>query len=134
MLATAATTRLARYRALQERMPDPQRVLKFGISGIVARIESGTVADDAFDDIFDAYLAPYHGMKADGIVLGCTHYIFIARAVERYFKNTSAENAACLTAIRQPFGSSEGCLSKAISAISQAAAKLHSTQAGIRKS
>ena len=33
-----------------------------------------------------AYLAPYHGMKADGIVLGCTHYIFIARAVERYFK------------------------------------------------
>lgn len=86
MLATAATTRLARYRALQERMPDPQRVLNFGISGIVARIESGTVADDAFDDIFDAYLAPYHGMKADGIVLGCTHYIFIARAVERYFK------------------------------------------------
>ena len=67
-------------------MPDPQRVLNFGISGIVARIESGTVADDAFDDIFDAYLAPYHGMKADGIVLGCTHYIFIARAVERYFK------------------------------------------------
>ena len=86
MLATAATTRLARYRALQERMPDPQRVLNFGISGIVARIESGIVADDAFDDIFDAYLAPYHGMKADGIVLGCTHYIFIARAVERYFK------------------------------------------------
>lgn len=61
-------------------------MLNFGISGIVARIESGTVADDAFDDIFDAYLAPYHGMKADGIVLGCTHYIFIARAVERYFK------------------------------------------------
>ena len=51
MLATAATTRLARYRALQERMPDPQRVLNFGISGIVARIESGIVADDAFDDI-----------------------------------------------------------------------------------
>ena len=134
MLATAATTRLARYRALQERMPDPQRVLNFGISGIVARIESGTVADDAFDDIFDAYLAPYHGMKADGIVLGCTHYIFLPAPLKDISKNTSAGNAACLTAIRQPFGSSEGCLSKAISAISQAAAKSHSTQAGIRKS
>ena len=66
--------------------PAIKPVLNLGISGIVARIESGTVADDAFDDIFDAYLAPYHGMKADGIVLGCTHYIFIARAVERYFK------------------------------------------------
>lgn len=87
MLATAGQQRdlqgIGRFRS---ECPTRQRVLNFGISGIVARIESGTVADDAFDDIFDAYLAPYHGMKADGIVLGCTHYIFIARAVERYFK------------------------------------------------
>ena len=86
MLATAATTRLARYRALQARMPDPSRVINVGISGLVARVERGEIGVGAFDDILDKYLSEYHGMTADAVVLGCTHYIFPARAIETYFK------------------------------------------------
>ncbi len=84
MLATVATTRLARYRALQQRMPDPSRVINVGCSGLVERIERGETRDDAFDDILSLRLAPYEGMEVSGIVLGCTHFPFIAGAIARY--------------------------------------------------
>lgn len=86
MLATAATTKLARYKALRERMPDPSRVIDVGISGIVAKVERGEIGVGEFDGILDSYLTPYHGMKADAVVLGCTHYIFPAQAIETYFR------------------------------------------------
>lgn len=85
MLATAATTRIARYRALLERMPDPARVVNIGISGMVARVERGITDTGAFDDILDEYLAPYFGETADAIVLGCTHYVFAGGAIREYF-------------------------------------------------
>ena len=85
MLATAATTRLARYRALLERMPHPERVINIGLSGMVARVERGETAIGAYDDILDRYLAPYFGETADAIVLGCTHYVFAGEAIREYF-------------------------------------------------
>lgn len=86
MLATTATTTLERYQMLQRRMPDPDRVINVPCPGLVDRIERGIFDDDAFDDLLERYLAPYEGMKVDGIVLGCTHYIFIKNAVSRYAK------------------------------------------------
>lgn len=86
MLATLATTRLARYLALQSRMPDPDRVVNVPCPGLVERIESGVFDDDAFDDLLDGYLRPYHGMRVDGVVLGCTHYVFIRGAIARYVR------------------------------------------------
>ncbi|MBO4563553.1 MAG: glutamate racemase [Clostridia bacterium] len=84
MLATVATTKLARYRALQARMPDPERVVNVGCSGLVERIEAGLVGEADFDDILREKLSPYEGEKVDGIVLGCTHFPFIAPAIKLY--------------------------------------------------
>ena len=84
MMATRATTRLQRYLALQARMPDPSRIVNVPCSGLVERIEQGIFAADAFDDLLDGYLSAYHTMQIDGIVLGCTHYIFIRSAIRRY--------------------------------------------------
>jgi len=84
MLATVATTKLARYRALQQRMPDPSRVINVGCSGLVERIEQGITADNAFDDILIRHLGAYEGLTVDGIVLGCTHFPFISGAIARY--------------------------------------------------
>lgn len=83
MMATLATTRLERYLALQQRMPKPGRVVNIPCPGIVDRVEAGRFEDDAFDDLFDDYLAPYEGLLTDGIVLGCTHYVFIPGAFRR---------------------------------------------------
>lgn len=84
MMATLATTRLERYRKLQRSMPDPDRVINVPCPGVVERIESGTFEKDGFDDLFSKYFAPYEGMLVDGIVLGCTHYVFIKEAVKQY--------------------------------------------------
>ena len=84
MLATKATTQLKRYLELQARMPDPTRIYNVPCSGLVERIEEGNVTDDGFDDLLMQYLSPYHGMQIDGIVLGCTHYVFIRGAIRRY--------------------------------------------------
>lgn len=90
MTATLATTRLNRYLALQARMPDPSRVVNIPCPGIVERVEAGIFDDDAYDDLFDRYFAPYAGTEVDAIVLGCTHYPFIkgafARNAKRYLR------------------------------------------------
>lgn len=86
MLATEATTKLARYKALLARMPEPDRVISVGCSGIVDRIEKGITDDDAFDDIFDKNLKAYFDMKVDSVVLGCTHFPFISGAIQKYFR------------------------------------------------
>lgn len=83
MMATLATTRLDRYLALQRRMPDPRRIINIPCPGIVERIEAGLWEDDDFDDLFDTFLAPYENLETDGIVLGCTHYVFIPGAFRR---------------------------------------------------
>lgn len=84
MLATLATTKLSRYRALQARMPDPSRIINVGCPGIVERVEKGEISESAFDDILSERLSSLDGAKIDGIVLGCTHFPFIAPAIKRY--------------------------------------------------
>ena len=85
MMATQATTHLKRYLALQARMPTPARVINVPCPGLVERIERGILGEDAFDDLLDQYLSAYHTMQIDGIVLGCTHYALIGRAIARYY-------------------------------------------------
>ncbi len=84
MLATVATTKLSRYKALQARMPKPERVINVGCSGLVERIESGMTEEADLDDILLEKLSPYEGELVDGIVLGCTHYPLVAPAIAAY--------------------------------------------------
>lgn len=84
MLATAATARLPRYRQLLSRMVEPERVISVPCPGLVERIEDGVLAANGFDDILYKHLAFLEGETVDAIVMGCTHYVFIKDAFERY--------------------------------------------------
>lgn len=84
MLATVATTKLARYKALQARMREPERVINVGCSGLVELIESGSAREEDILRLLEEKLSPFEGKKVDGIVLGCTHYPLIAPVFERY--------------------------------------------------
>lgn len=84
MLATLATTRLERYRALQSRMKDPDRVINVPCPGIVEIVEQGRLDYSDYKDLLHKLLSPYEGMKIDGIVLGCTHYVFIKSIIDQY--------------------------------------------------
>ncbi len=84
MLATAATTKLARYRALQQRMPDPARVVNVGCPGLVELIERGETGCEAVFPVLDMRLGSFKGRLFDGIVLGCTHFPFAAPAIKSW--------------------------------------------------
>lgn len=84
MLATLATTKLERYAKLQARMIDPSRVINVPCPGLVQRIEQGIFEIGKFDDLLERFLSPYYGIKVDGIVLGCTHYVFIGDAIREF--------------------------------------------------
>ncbi|MDR0841257.1 MAG: glutamate racemase [Christensenellaceae bacterium] len=105
MMATLATTRLPRYLALQGRMADPERVINIPCPGLVNRIEQGRLQAEDYDDLFDALLAPYEGLEADAIVLGCTHYPLIknafARAAQRHLSGACALYDGGPTSVRQ---------------------------------
>lgn len=84
MLATAATVRLPRYRALVSRMPDPARVISIPCPGLVDRIEQGLFNPSDYEDILERHLKQCHGLAVSGIVLGCTHYPFIGDIIQAY--------------------------------------------------
>ncbi len=85
MMATVATTRLARYHAQKRLLTQPERVADVPCDAeFVRRIESGLFQPGSYDDILAQTLAPFDGEKVDAIVLGCTHYPFIQKEIERY--------------------------------------------------
>ncbi|MPN40539.1 Glutamate racemase 2 [bioreactor metagenome] len=86
MMATPVTISLDRYQALQQRMPDPDRVINVACPGLADQVEKFVGEADKFEALLETYLGRYRGMKVDGIVLGCTHYIFIKDVIADYTK------------------------------------------------
>jgi len=84
-MATEATTRMTRERALRENPPGIGRVAFIPCDAeFVRRVEGGMSGPEDYGDLFSAALSPYKGMRVDGIVLGCTHYLFFQRQLCRY--------------------------------------------------
>lgn len=84
MLATPATCAQDRYLQLKQRLDTDGRVIDVGGRGIVERVEQGIFGEGAYDDLLHELLGDYEGREIDGIVLGCTHYPFIAEEIARY--------------------------------------------------
>lgn len=53
--------------------------------GLMEFVERGETDSPALYAYLDALLAPYKGRRTDAVVLGCTHYVFLRRAISRFF-------------------------------------------------
>ena len=84
MIATPATCSLSRYLALKDRLGGSRRVIDVGGYGIVEMLEQGLFAPGAYQQQLGEILAPYEGLEVGGIVLGCTHYLFIKDEIASY--------------------------------------------------
>lgn len=84
-LATKATLSLEKFGRLMELYGEG--VIPVEGKGLVELVESGkaesTEADEALAELF----SPYRNEQVDGVVLGCTHYPFLRRRIERFFPN-----------------------------------------------
>lgn len=83
VIGTKATVGSGAYeRALRERR-DEIRVTSVACPLLVPLIEEGLLEDELTDAVLTRYLAPVLASDADTLVLGCTHYPLLAKAISR---------------------------------------------------
>lgn len=83
VLATPATLASERYRNLVERFAGDARIVPQPCSGLAEHIERGGVDGEHTERMLRGFVEPLLAAGADAIVLGCTHYPFVAHIVQR---------------------------------------------------
>lgn len=81
VLATTATVRSAAVARLVERFAGTTQVLLQACPGLVEQVERGDWDAPATHAMLAQYVRPGVEKGADTIVLGCTHYAFLADAI-----------------------------------------------------
>ena len=81
VMATPITLRLDKYKQLAQRWGGGHEVIEVPCAGLAARIEQGNLDGDDLRELLESLIGPYRG-TVDGVVLGCTHYPFVARQVK----------------------------------------------------
>ena len=78
VMATPATLSSERFDRLVRQHAQGCEVLRVPCAGLAAAIERGTAAEAELDRLLDQYCVPLHAACVDTVVLGCTHYPFVA--------------------------------------------------------
>ena len=82
VMATEVTLREEKFDALARRLDGRCEILKIPAPGLVELIEQGMADSPAAEALLTGILAPWKG-KLDALVLGCTHYPFVKKAISR---------------------------------------------------
>jgi glutamate racemase len=82
VLATVGTLKSAQFAALLESYGRNVKVITQGCVGLVECIERGELDSTETKALIRKYTAPLLAEGADTIVLGCTHYPFVKKAIQ----------------------------------------------------
>ncbi len=82
VLATEATIRSGAYVRALEAQDDAIEVVPLACPHLVPAIESGIWEGSEAEAIVRAELAPVAGLDLDAVILGCTHFPLLARAIQ----------------------------------------------------
>lgn len=78
VLATVGTLESARFAALLEKYAGNVKIITQGCPGLVEAVERGDLTGAETRRLLQRYLAPLLAAEADTLILGCTHYPFLA--------------------------------------------------------
>ena len=81
VMATPITLRLVKYQQLAEKWGSGHEVISAPCPGLAARIEQGNLDQPDIYKLLESLVGPYAD-TVDCVVLGCTHYPFIARQIK----------------------------------------------------
>ncbi len=95
VMATTTTIRSRKYAEVRERAlewaavsrPMKVEVLDMPCPGLMECVERGDFSSDKLESLLEKYVDPLARAGADEIVLGCTHYPFLANAISRHAKD-----------------------------------------------
>ena len=80
VMATPVTLRLDKYQQLAERWGAGHEVIDAPCPGLAARIERGDLDNPDVVRLLEQLIGGYRG-EVDAVVLGCTHYPFVANHI-----------------------------------------------------
>lgn len=80
VMATDATLRLEKFRQLVSEWGEGSEVTCVPCVGLVELVEKGDFDSPELHDLLEGLVGGYRG-KVDSVVLGCTHYPFVARQI-----------------------------------------------------
>ncbi len=83
VMATPATFQGELFASVVERFARGVQLTKLVCPGLVEQVEAGHLDTPDTDQLLRQYLAPMMGAGVDTIVLACTHYPFLAPAIQR---------------------------------------------------
>jgi glutamate racemase len=81
VLATIGTLESARFAALLERYGEEVEIITQGCPGLVEQVEQGELDSPRTRALVERYTAPLLARGADTLILGCTHYPFLASLI-----------------------------------------------------
>ena len=95
VLATTTTIRSRKYAEVRKRAlewaavsrPMKVEVLDMPCPGLMECVERGDFGSEKLEALLEKYVDPLARAGADEIVLGCTHYPFLANAISRHAKS-----------------------------------------------
>jgi glutamate racemase len=90
VIGTRATIRSGSYEKALRSLDADLRVNSRACPLLVPLIEEGLLDDDVTDRVIARYLEPMITEGIDTLVLGCTHYPLLARAIARFLGNKIA--------------------------------------------
>lgn len=82
VMATGATLRSAKFRALLDAHAGGARIHAQACEGLAAAIEAGDLDAPPLRGLVERHCAPLRAAGVDTVVLGCTHYPFVRSLVE----------------------------------------------------
>jgi len=83
VLATEATLNSAKFNALLATLPAHCQFIKQAGAGLVPLIEAGKADGEDTLELLAKHLEPIQDAGADTLVLGCTHYPFLRKAIRK---------------------------------------------------
>jgi glutamate racemase len=82
VLATEVTLRSEKFRRLMQTHAGQAQLHLQPCPGLALAIEQGDVEGPAVQDLVVRFCEPLRQQKVDTVVLGCTHYAFVARHIQ----------------------------------------------------
>ncbi len=85
VLATEMTLREQKFARLMERYQDNVTLSKIPVPEFVTLVDQGIVGGPLVNAVLERLFPLDASIPVDGLVLGCTHYVFLRQAISDYF-------------------------------------------------
>ncbi len=83
VMATPMTLREAKFHNLMDRYMGMAQIIPLPCPGLVEYIEHGDIQSAELEQFLEKLFEPFEKQKIDAVVLGCTHYPFVSRKLQK---------------------------------------------------